>query len=69
MIFKVQRAIDPPDAEVLVYNEDRSIMGQFPMTEELLTWFGDKYKLYIEGVFNESTGRIDLIRVVEEQEW
>lgn len=35
MIVKVQRSIFPPDADRLVYNKTRTIMGQFPVEDDI----------------------------------
>lgn len=54
-IFKVQRPLIGGD-EVLIYNEDRSVMGQFPPSNELLNMFDeDEYKIYVVGFYNDKT--------------
>lgn len=70
MIFKLQRAIvssedQPP---VLAYNEDRSALGQFPATPEMLELFGDEYKIYVDAELSED-GQLEVVEVVEEQDW
>lgn len=59
-IFKVQRPIISTGSyEVLCYNEERSIMGQFPPSKELLDMFEyDEYKIYVTGSYDEKTGKI-----------
>ena len=59
-IFKVQRPILSTNGyEVLCYNEERSIMGQFPPSKELLDMFEeDEYKIYVTGSYDEKTGKI-----------
>ena len=70
-MFKIQRPIftNDPSPTVLIYNKDRSIEDQLPMTEEVLKlfppidsqgprWTG--YKVFCEGIYNEDTGNIDL---------
>lgn len=47
-IFKLQRELRGGDL-VLAYNKDRSVFGQFPMTEETRKLFGDAYKIYVLG--------------------
>jgi hypothetical protein len=51
-IFKVQKSIvtTKEHAQVLIYNEDRSIMGQFNLTDEVDKLFNeDEYKIFVYG--------------------
>lgn len=58
-VFKIQREIIEPlavhrasfdgETKVLVYNKDRSITGQFPITPELRKLFGKRLKIYVLG--------------------
>lgn len=59
-IFKVQRPIISTGSyEVLCYNEERSVMGQFPPSKELLDMFEeDEYKIYVTGSYNKKSGKI-----------
>ena len=59
IVFKIQRPIVyTGEYEVLCYNEDRSIMGQFSPSKELLDMFDeDEYKIYVNGTFDEKTGK------------
>lgn len=60
IVFKIQRPIVyTGEYEVLCYNEDRSIMGQFSPSKELLDMFDeDEYKIFVNGTFDEKTGKI-----------
>jgi hypothetical protein len=70
-IFKLQRPIatNSEVLEVLAYNKKRTIQGQFPMNDTLEMLFDDKYKIYVEGKFNDDTGNIEIVKVVNEQDW
>lgn len=60
IVFKIQRPImTNGNYEVLCYNEDRTIMGQFPPSKELMDMFEkDEYKIYVNGTYDEKTGNI-----------
>lgn len=62
-IFKIQRPIVyTGEYQVLCYNEDRSIMGQFSPSTELLDMFDeDEYKIFVNGSFDEETGKIIVV--------
>lgn len=59
-VFKIQRPImTNGNYEVLCYNEDKTIMGQFPPSKELMDMFEeDEYKIYVNGTYDEKTGNI-----------
>ena len=63
IIYKVQRPImTNGNYEVLCYNEDKTIMGQFPPSKELLDMFDeDEYKIYVFGDYDEKTGKIIIV--------
>jgi len=71
-IFKVQRALvsneeNPP---VMIYNEDRSIMGNVPATQAVLDLFPpDEYKIFIKGSFSNGEIFADTIYMAEEYDW
>jgi hypothetical protein len=49
MIVKVQRSLGstgPPS--ILIYNKDRSLMEQLPLTKEMDKWFGSRFKKFAE---------------------
>jgi hypothetical protein len=48
MIIKLQRAIDPPDADVLIYDQRRTITQHVEMTPGLRKMFCDRYKVFAE---------------------
>lgn len=60
IVFKIQRPIiTNGNYEVLCYNEDKTIMGQFPPSKELMDMFEeDEYKIYVNGTYDEKTGNI-----------
>lgn len=63
MIFKIQLAIPDRD-HCLLYNEDRSIMGQFKPSKSILKFMGEELKKYFVGTFNESTGEVSILKEV-----
>jgi hypothetical protein len=70
-IWKVQRAItftedQPP---ILIYNKDRSKMGEIPATPEILDLFDDdEYKIFVQGTIGD-TGEIEFEKHVDEEDW
>lgn len=66
ILFKIQRPIiSTGDYEVLCYNEDQTIMGQFPPSQELLDMFEEEeYKIYVNGTYDEKTGKIIIVNKV-----
>lgn len=71
MILKVQRPIttNDPDNQLLMYNEDRSLMEQMVFDDpNLYSWFGDDYKMYVKARLWVS-GQLQLIKRVENQSW
>lgn len=62
-IFKIQRPLVMIGTSVLVlvYNYDRSIYGQFPMSQELAKLMGTDFKIYVKGYIDSS----DMLQVVE----
>ena len=66
-LFKIQRPLSSSDeqgmTECLVYNEDRSIMGQIPMSKDIFELFGDEVKLYVKGSMSKAgTLNIDAVQ-------
>jgi hypothetical protein len=47
-VFKLQRALFPPDADVLAYDKWRRHQVTLPMSDELRRLFGDRVKVYCE---------------------
>lgn len=68
-IFKIQRSLFPPDADCLVYNEDRSVQGQFPVTKEMRDFMGDDMKVYVRGVWRKKDGKLEIDERLEDQNW
>jgi hypothetical protein len=72
IVFKVQRALvsneeSPP---VLVYNEDRSIMGQVPATKEVMELFPpNEHKIFVKGSFSNGELFADTIYMADEYDW
>ena len=69
MIFKVQRSLMPPDADCLVYNEDRSIQGQFPVGDDIREAMGEDMKAYFVGTYRDRDGKVELSHRTDEQNW
>lgn len=73
MIFKIQRPIvtDDPEPKCLIYNQDRSITGMIPFTEEIeeIIFESGDLKRYFKGSFNPKTGQVTFGEFVEEQDW
>ncbi len=46
--FKLQRPLmtNGTDPMILIYNEDRSIMAELPVSDEILEIFGEEFKIY-----------------------
>ncbi len=72
-VFKFQRPImtNDPSMPVLIYNEDRSIIGEFPLTkkEQRKVFSKGEYKTYWLCKPNKKTHKLDLIKQVEGQDW
>ena len=66
MIIKLQRALN--NNNVLVYNKDRSFMGEQPATEAMLKLFGNKFKIYAKGELC-GDGLFVIDRVVKDRDW
>ena len=70
-IWKLQRPVftNQPTSMVLMYNEDRSKEGSFPMTPEVLDLFDDdEYKMFVHGTISKD-GQIEFEGEAEWQEW
>lgn len=68
MIFKVQQSLVTSEGQpqMLIYNEDRSVIIQEPISDEVAKFMGDKLKVYVEGRVWEDN--IILDRVVPDTE-
>lgn len=62
-VIKFQKPIN--GNEVLMYNEDRSIIGQLPMDNMFELLFGERYKIYCECRYRNSDGYLEIGKEVE----
>ena len=60
-IFKLQRAVFGDDL-CLIYNENRTVMGQYLTTKDELKILQGEYKTYFWGKHNDNTGKTEFIR-------
>lgn len=68
-IFKVQRPIGGSSLEpILVYNRNRSVFGQMPMTQEIAKYMGSEYKIYVRGYIDKD-GILQVEEKVSSQRW
>jgi hypothetical protein len=70
MIVKVQRSVvtnDPTGPQVLVYNEDRSVEYQEPLTDAVADLMGERVKMYLYARVRD--GVIILGYAAPEQDW
>lgn len=69
-IFKVQRPIcsSENDTPILIYNKDRSIYHQMPISQEMAKFIGTSYKIYVKGYIN-SEGILQIVEKVGNQPW
>ncbi len=78
IIFKLQRSLETFEdlEQVLIYNEDRSIMGQMTLTEDVLALFPDEavegigfpHKIFVKGIIDKK-GVVDIKSVADYQDW
>lgn len=68
-IFKLQRSLytTEPVPQLLVYNRDHSVDMQLNLTDETLTLFGDRYKIFVRGYVYE--GKLHVDEVVGDCSW
>ena len=57
-VMKIQKALIGDT--VLIYNKDRSIMGELPMDKKFEVLFGDRYKVYCLCKYRESDGFLEI---------
>lgn len=62
-IMKFQRPII--GNTVLIYNENRSILGELPMDSAFEMLFGDKHKIYCQCKYRNSDGYLEIGKEVE----
>ena len=78
-IFKIQLPLftNSKRPQALVYNRDKSRMGEVRITKALKDLFpkepiaeiGTPVKIFIRGRFDPSTGEIDITEIADWQEW
>ena len=66
-IFKLQKSLNAPSV-MLIYNKNRSIFDQFPLSDEVAKFMEDKFKIYVYGTI-ESDGQVRINGVAPEQRW
>jgi hypothetical protein len=66
-IFKIQIAIGG-EPNILVYNKDRSNLGQFPISPEMEDFMNGKPKKYVYGSIR-TDGKINIIAEAPAQSW
>lgn len=69
-IFKLQVPLvtTDPEPKALIYNEDRSAEGMFPVTSDILELMDGEAKIFIYGQYEED-GTVTLIGNAPWQEW
>lgn len=69
-IVKVQRSLSPGPASILIYDETRFIMAEFPAAKEHLDLFSEgELRIYVEVLIYED-GMMEVIdKVTLEVEW
>lgn len=68
MIFKMQRALQPKDSSVLIYDQHRKYQSTLPITPILKGFFKEAEKIYIEGKI-DNQGRLVIYKKVPDQPW
>jgi hypothetical protein len=71
MIVKVQLPLmtDEEVPQALIYNEDRSVQFQVPVTDHILKGMDGRFKRYFEAARDEQYVNIMFHRPVEDQDW
>lgn len=68
IIVKVQISLAPTGGMALIYNEDRSVMGEFPATRFLLNVMRGRKKAYFRADLTPE-GLVQLGDRVKDQPW
>lgn len=63
-VMKFQRPIFGSN-NVLMYNEDRSIIGELPMDTIFSMLFGERYKIYCKCKYRNNDGYLEIGEEVE----
>lgn len=66
-IFKIQRPVSNSSL-LLIYNKDRSICSQIPITQEVAKLMATSYKIYVRGYVNND-GILQIEEKVSQQRW
>lgn len=68
--FKLQISIAGNNGKTcLAYNEDQSIMGEYPADKQTLKLMKGRHKAYFDADYDGSTGKIHLNGEVEDPGW
>ena len=67
-IFKLQRPMGMTGGPILIYNRNRSIFSQIPITQEIAKYMGISYKIYVKG-YIDSDGILQINEKVGAQRW
>ena len=65
-IFKMQ--IDMSGTQILAYNKDRTILGEYPADKAIKKFMGKNRKIYIYGAVDDD-GLLHIVRRAKEQVW
>lgn len=70
MIFKLQQSIQTSDGirKMLIYNEDKSIYYEAPITDEIRELMGDNLKIFVKGRLQKS-GNIRIDRALKQDDF
>lgn len=71
MIVKVQRPITTTASrpQILIYNQDRSVLVEYPLTKAFKRMFGNKHRMYVHARYNRKQESLNLGAVAEDQPW
>ena len=67
-IFKLQKPVAYGNGEVLIYNEDKSYMGQNQLSDEVNKLFKKSLKIYVIGHVDKK-GMLHILRRTKSQDW
>lgn len=67
VVLKIQRPMDER-YPALIYNQDRDMYAEMPMTDELKSVMGSQYKLYVRAYIS-SYGLLQISEVLDNQGW
>lgn len=67
-VVKVQLPIEPPDGDVLIYDEPRDVLLQFPLDDEIRSVMHGELKAYFVARVKPD-GLLELLREAPAQSW